>query len=163
MRRIDAKLDLIGEQMSVDDERSPSGIEPHLAQHGRISYITIPARDPITSAVFYEAVFGWTLTPPDDVRVSWELGPRDNERVPFSDTPTGLIGAFVAERGPSADGVLVHIYVEDIEQVIREIEERGCEIVDPVHDDGGMRWALFRDPGRNVVAIWSAGSSSHMV
>lgn len=142
--------------MPDDSELLPGGVEPHLARHGKIAYIAIPARDPITSGVFYEAVFGWTLRPPDDERVAWTLGPRDNERVPFSDTPAGIIGAFVAARGPSSDGVLVQIYVEDIEGVLREIEARGCEVVEMVRTEGGIRVAQFRDPGGNVVGIWEA-------
>lgn len=140
--------------MLDDSERAPVGVEPHLAHHGKVAYIAIPARDPITSAVFYEAVFGWTLRPPAGERVSHTLGPRDNHRVPFSDTPSGLIGAFVASRGPSLDGVLLHIYVQDIEDVLREIEARGCEIRDPVHVEDGIRVALFQDPGGNFIGIW---------
>lgn len=146
--------------MSNEGERRPEGIEPYLAQHGKVSFIAIPARDPITSGVFYEAVFGWRLSPPDEVRVAWTLEPRDNERVPFSDTGSGLIGAFVAGRGPSSDGVLLHLYVADIEEAIREIEARGCEVIEPVHEDHGVRVALFRDPGRNVVGIWQSSSAS---
>jgi len=138
---------------------NPESVETHLAQHGRVSYIEIPARDPITSAVFYEAVFGWTLSPPDGERIANTLGPRDDARVPFSDAPAGLIGAFVAARGASPDGVALHIYVEDIEEVLREIEGRGCEIVDPLHAEGDLRVAQFRDPGGTTVGIWerSAG------
>lgn len=137
-----------------NDSELPAAVEAHLARHGRVSYIEIPARDPITSAVFYESVFGWRLIPPDGERVAYTLGPRDNARVPFSDTPTGLIGAFVAARGPSSDGPVLYIYVEDIEGVLREIEARGCEILEPMHTEGGVRLARFQDPGRNVVGIW---------
>jgi len=145
--------------MSDDVEDLPVGVEPHLARHGRVSHITIPARDPITSAVFYEAVFGWTLDPPDGERVTNTLGPRDNARVPFSDTPSGLVGAFVAARAPSSDGPLLHIYVEDIEEVVREIEARGCQIVAPMRTEGGVRVATFHDPGGNVVGIWQRAVS----
>lgn len=124
-----------------------------------VSFLAIPARDPITSAVFYEAVFGWTLTPPEGERVANTLGPRDNARVPFSDTSAGVSGAFVAARGPSADGPLLHIYVDDIEQVLREIEARGCEIVESIHVEGDIRVATFRDPGRNVVGIGEHAAS----
>lgn len=143
--------------MPDDSELLPSDFEPHLARHGKVAYIAIPARDPITSAVFYEAVFGWMLSPPDAERVSYTLGPRDNQRVPFSDTSGGLIGAFVAALGPSSDGVLLQIYVEDIEGILREIEARGCEVMEPVRTEDGIRVAQFRDPGRNVVGIWEAG------
>lgn len=132
----------------------PGGIEAHLAIPGKVSYIAIPARDPITSGVFYEAVFGWTLSAPDEARVAWTLGPRDNERVPFSDVAGGLAGAFVATRGASPDGVVLYVYVEDLDGALREIEARGCEVIEPAQSDGGVRTALFRDPGGNVIGIW---------
>ena len=142
--------------MPEDPELRSGGIESHLARHGSVAFIAIPARDPITSAVFYEAVFDWTLSPPDDVRVQWTLGPWDNERVPFTDAAGGMSGAFVAARGPSSDGVLLHIYVEDIEGALREIEARGCEVVRPVRSEGGVEVAEFRDPGGNSVGICEA-------
>lgn len=144
--------------LSEDPKRLPDGVDPHLAQHGRVAYVAIPARDPITSGVFYEAVFGWTLSPQEDERVWYTLGPRDSQRVPFSDTASGLIGAFVASRGPSSDGVLIQIYVDDIQGVVAEIEGRGQEIVQPVQTEGGISVAQFRDPGGNVIGIWEATS-----
>lgn len=142
--------------MSDDAEASTGGVESHLAHHGKVAFIAIPARDPITSAVFYEAVFGWTLSPPDDERVKWTLGPWDNERVPFTDSAGALSGAFVAARGPSSDGMLLHIYVEDIEGALREIEARGCEILRPESSEGDVKVAEFRDPGGNTVGICQA-------
>jgi len=140
--------------MTKHSQSVPEIVDPHLAHHGKVAYIEIPARDPITSAVFYEAVFGWTLSPPDGERVSHTLGPRDNARVPFSDTPSGLIGAFVAARGPSPDGPGLYIYVDDIDGILQEIEARGCDILEPVRTEGGIRVARFRDPGRNDVGVW---------
>jgi len=141
----------------ADSGLLPGGVEPHLAQHGKVAYIEIPARDPITVGVFYEAVFGWTLNAPDDVRVAYILEPRDNQRVPFSDTANGLIGAFVADRGPSSDGVSLHLYVDDIEHIILEVESRDLEVVQALRVQDGIRVAQFRDPGGNVIGIWQAG------
>ena len=143
--------------MAEESAQIPEGVEPHLATHGKVAYIEIPARDPITSGVFYEAVFGWTLTSVPDDRVSYILGPRDNQRVPFNDSPTGLVGAFVAGRGPSTDGVSLNIYVEDIQATIQEIEGRGCEIVEALRPEGSLRVARFRDPGGNIVGVWEVG------
>lgn len=140
--------------MPDESELLTGGVESHLAHHGKVAYVAIPARDPITSAVFYEAVFGWTLDPPDDKRVVWELEPWDNTQVPFSDVANGIVGVFTGTRGASSDGVLLGIYVNDIEGTLREIESRGCEVVEPVHLEGAIRIARFRDPGGNVVGIW---------
>jgi uncharacterized protein len=144
--------------MADHPEMVPGGAESHLTHHGRVAYITIPARDPITSGVFYEAVFGWTLSPSEGDRVAWTLGPSDNDRVPFADAPDGLVGAFVAARGPAPDGVLLHLYVEDSEGILAEIEARGCEIVEPLRVEGRHRLARFRDPGGNVIGIWETSA-----
>jgi len=146
--------------MPDGSDRHSTEVETHLAHHGRVSYLEIPARDPITSGVFYEAVFGWTLSPPDAERVAYTLGPRDNSRIPFSDTSTGLIGAFVAARGPSSEGLAIHIYVDDIEGVVREVEARGCEILEPVRVEAGIRVAQFRDPGKNVIGVWEKSATA---
>lgn len=126
-----------------------------LPRHGAVASIAIPARDPITSAVFYEAVFGWTLSAPDEERVAWTLGPWDNQQVPFRDA-SGLRGAFVAARGSSSDGILFDIYVDDLESVAREVEARGCPILEPMRTHGGITMARFRDPGGNIVGIRGA-------
>lgn len=145
--------------MAEDSKSVHDDVEPHLARHGKVAYIEIPARDPITSAVFYEAVFGWTLSPTVGERVTHTLGPSENARVPFRDVPSGLIGAFVAARGASPDGLVLHIYVEDLESVLDEIEARGCEILERMHPEGGINLAQFRDPGGNVVGIWEGAAS----
>lgn len=100
------------------------------------------------------------LTAPDDERVSWTLGPRENARVGFSDVPDGLVGAFVAGRGPSEDGVVIHLYVQDIAGVLQEIEARGGEIVRPLRVEGDLRVAEFRDSGGNIIGVWEAGASA---
>ncbi|MCK9486465.1 MAG: VOC family protein [Dehalococcoidia bacterium] len=143
----------------TDAAELPPGLEPHLASHGKVSYIAIPARDPITSGVFYEAVFGWTLSPLEDERVWYTLGPRDSQRVPFSDTDSGLVGAFVADRGATSDGVLFQIYVDDLEAVMLEVHARDLEVVDEPHTEDGITAARFRDPGGNVIGVWTAAGA----
>ena len=41
--------------MADHESGTPGGVEPHLVRHGKVAYVEIPARDPITSAVSYEA------------------------------------------------------------------------------------------------------------
>ncbi|MDA0815271.1 MAG: hypothetical protein O2924_01685 [Chloroflexi bacterium] len=44
--------------------------------------------------------------------------------------------------------------MEDIDHVLEEIEARGCEILEPVHTEQGVRVAQFQNPGGNVIGIW---------
>lgn len=60
---------------------------------------------------------------------------------------------------PLPTGRLLYIYVEDLDRILQEIESRGCEILEPVHFERGVRVAQFRDPGRNVTGIWERAAN----
>jgi predicted enzyme related to lactoylglutathione lyase len=112
--------------------------------HGKVSYMQIPAVDGVALALFYQKVFGWEL-PGDD---------NPNHRS-FSDASGELIGAFDTEFEASADpGVLPFISVDNIDATVEVITREGGEIVKPVHDEGDLKVATFRDPQRNVIGIW---------
>jgi hypothetical protein len=57
--------------------------EPRAFRRGGISYLRIPADDPLRSATFYEAVFGWTVD-------------TDREEPSFEDGTVHVIGHFRA-------------------------------------------------------------------
>ena len=118
----------------------------HLFEHGRVSYIQLPATNVRGSADFYASVFGW------------EVGSGDNEHLSFSDATRGMIGAWVTERVSSQEaGVLPYIYVHGIDVVLEKIRSRGGEIVKPPYAEGDLWVATFRDPGGNVIGIWQQG------
>jgi len=117
--------------------------ENRLARHGHVSYLEIPACDMKQSAAFYEAVFGW------------EIRGRETGRLSFDDRSGDLIGRWVTSRLPAREsGMLPYIYVDRIDEVIRELVAHGGAIVKPKYAEGDLWVATFRDPAGNVLGIW---------
>jgi hypothetical protein len=118
----------------------------HLFEHGRLSYIQIPATNVRASADFYASIFGW------------EVGGDDANHLSFSDPTRGMIGAWVTERVSAQDsGVLPYIYVHGIDAVLERIKSLGGETVKPIYAEGDLWVATLRDPGGNVIGIWQQG------
>ena len=118
----------------------------HLFEHGRLSYVQIPATDVRASGDFYAGVFGW------------EVGSGGDKHLGFSDATRGMIGAWMTDRVSSRDaGVLLYIYVHGIDAVVEQIRKRGGEIIKPPYAEGDLWVATFRDPGGNEVGVWQQG------
>jgi uncharacterized protein len=125
---------------------SPETERQHLFEHGRLSYLQIPATNVRASAEFYASAFGW------------EVGTGGDEHLSFSDATRGMIGAWVTDRISSREsGVLPYIYVHGIDAVLERIRSLGGEIVKPVYPEGDLWIATFRDPGGNLIGIWQRG------
>ena len=125
-------------------ETDSAGVERHLARHGRVSYLQIPAPDPMALAAFYAAVFGWAT------------GGRP-EHVSFRDPTGDLIGSFSPDLEPAAiPGFLPHIYVEDIEATVQAVVAHGGEVVMFPSETDGLLNAEFRDPAGNHLGLWQS-------
>ena len=131
--------------MTRGQSANDSGVQANLARHGKLSYLQIPARDPLALAAFYASVFGWTV--------------GDNPaHVSFRDASGELIGAFVTNLVPAGEpGVLPYVYVEGIDAILESITENGGTVVRAPYPEGGLWVATFRDPDRNVIGIWQGG------
>ena len=116
----------------------------HLFEHGRLSYLQIPATNVRASGDFYASVFGW--------------GKGNDDHLSFSDATRSMIGAWVTERVSSQDaGVLPYIYVHGIDSLLEQIRKHGGEIVKPPYPEGDLWVATFQDPAGNVIGIWQQG------
>src|SRR5579862_1448429 len=125
---------------------TPGTERRHLFEHGRLSYLQIPATNVRASSEFYASVFGW------------EVGDGSEEHLSFSDATRNMIGAWATDLVSSREaGVLPYIYVRGIDAVLERIKSRGGEIVKPVYAEGNLWVATFRDPGGNVIGIWQQG------
>jgi predicted enzyme related to lactoylglutathione lyase len=110
---------------------------PHFA-HGQLTYLQIPAADPMRSAAFYEAVFGWRI-----------------ERPYASFEAPGILGQWVDDREPAPDaGPMLWITVDDVERALAAVGARGGETLAPPAPDGPSRiLATIRDPGGNAIGL----------
>ena len=113
-----------------------------LARQGKLSYIQIPARDTVALAKFYEAVFGWTISP----------GRPDH--VSFQDAAGDLIGAFVTQWTPGEPGILPYISVDDVDAALTSITANDGSVHTAPYPEGNLTVARFRDPAGNVVGVW---------
>jgi predicted enzyme related to lactoylglutathione lyase len=118
----------------------------HLFEHGRLSYVQIPATNVRASGDFYASVFGW------------EVGPGGENHLSFSDSTRAMIGAWMTDRVASqGSGVLLYIYVHGIDAILERIRARSCEIIKSPYAEGDLWVATFRDPGGNEIGIWQQG------
>jgi predicted enzyme related to lactoylglutathione lyase len=132
--------------MAANENPQRGTVDKGLARHGHVSYLEIPAVDAGLSAVFYEAVFGWSIHR------------RDTGRHSFDDGSGNLIGAWVTGRAVSREpGLVPYIYVDRIDDVVERVVARGGEIVKPPYAEGDLWVATFRDPAGNLIGLWQAG------
>jgi predicted enzyme related to lactoylglutathione lyase len=118
----------------------------HLFEHGRLSYVQIPATNVRASGDFYASVFGW------------EIGTGGENHLSFSDSTRGMIGAWMTDRVASpGTGVLLYIYVHGIDAVLERIRASRCEIIKSPYAEGDLWVATFRDPGGNEIGVWQQG------
>jgi uncharacterized protein len=116
--------------------------EPLVFRVGGISFLQIPAPDPLRAASFYEAAFGWSV--------------RDDPVEPAFEDGTGhVIGHFVADQPVAGEaGVRPYVYVENVDETLEKVAANGGAVVTPPYAEGDLRVATFRDPAGNVVGVW---------
>src|SRR5205807_9971830 len=119
--------------------------EPRVFRLGGISYVRIPAQDPARSAVFYEAVFGWSVR-------------GDREDPSFEDGTGHVIGHFVPDLPVAGEtGVRPYIFVEDVGETLDNVIAHGGEVETAPYPEGDLTVATFRDPSGNGGGPWPHG------
>jgi hypothetical protein len=122
--------------------------DPTVFRPGGVSYLRIPAEDPVRAAAFYEAVFGWKVS-----------GKRESPS--FADASGHVIGHFMAELPVAGDaGVRPYIYVDSVDDTIEKLLAHGGETVTAPYPEGNLSVATFRDPAGNVVGLWQRVNGS---
>lgn len=114
-----------------------------LARPGGLSYVHLPATDVGQAARFYAGVFGWAVRD------------ADSDRPSFDDGTGHVAGAWMTDQEVNRKpGILLYIYVDDIDDAVRRIVGAGGTIVAAPEDEGTLRVARFRDPSGNVLGLW---------
>src|ERR1035441_10514191 len=111
---------------------------------GGVSYLHIPAPDPLRSAAFYRAVFGWSI--------------RDDPDAPDFEDGTGhVIGHFIRDLAVAGDaGYLPYVYVDSVDETVDKVTANGGTIVRPRFSEGDLWVATIRDPAGNLLGTWQS-------
>ena len=133
--------------MSEETPASTAGeghsVDARLTTPGAITYLHIPAADVRQAATFYREVFGWEINNPDSGRPS------------FDDASGHLSGAWISDYPVAREpGLLLYIYVDQIDKTTTRILAHGGEIVTQPFPEGLLTVATFRDPAGNVIGLW---------
>lgn len=108
----------------------------------KINYIEFKAADLDAIKTFYGQCFGWEFV---------DYGP---DYVAFT-KESGLDGGFARTEEPIANGVLIVLYHENLEEIKTAVEEHGGTISQDIFSFPGGRRFHFIDPAGNELAIWS--------
>jgi predicted enzyme related to lactoylglutathione lyase len=133
----------VSQDEAQETQSTSAGVDARLVRPAGISYLHIPADDVREAAAFYEGVFGWNVHG------------QDSERPSFDDGTGHVSGAWMSDQAISREpGLLPYIYVEHVEEVVREIVAHGGEVVRDPYPEGNLTVATFRDPAGNVMGLW---------
>ena len=111
-----------------------------------VVHIEIPSSDFERSGTFYNALFGWKITPiPEMNYATWE--PEEGPGGGFSpideDTKVGEI--------------LIHVASDDIEADLQKAQSLGGTIVRHKSEIPGIGWwGVFKDPMGNSIAVYTS-------
>ncbi|MEX2319663.1 MAG: VOC family protein [Bauldia sp.] len=104
-----------------------------------IDYVEFVSPDLARSRAFFEAAFGWAFT---------DYGPS---YVAFD--KAGIAGGFA--RSEDKADPLVILFADDLDAAEAAVIAAGGEVVVPQFDFPGGRRFHLREPGGNVLAVWS--------
>jgi predicted enzyme related to lactoylglutathione lyase len=106
-----------------------------------INYVEFSSPDLAASRAFFEKAFGWRFT---------DYGPS---YLAFGEA--GVDGGF-ARGDDKVVPPLVILYADDLDAAEAAMLAAGGKVVTPQYDFPGGRRFHFREPGGNVLAVWSA-------
>jgi predicted enzyme related to lactoylglutathione lyase len=122
---------------------------PHrfaLLARPRVCYLQIPATEPMQSAAFYEKVFGWNIRH------------RGTSQPAFDDATGDVSGSwFTNLKTWREPGLIVSIWVDDIEATLRQVKACGGTVLEgPQPDSPGSTSmiATFLDPAGNPIGLY---------
>jgi predicted enzyme related to lactoylglutathione lyase len=121
-------------------------------QMNPVNWFEIPANDLDRAKAFYEYVFGVELSLQD-------LGPLRMAWFPMAQDAPGAAGTLAQspEYTPSHAGTLVYFSADNIEDVLKRVEEKGGKILSPRKGIGEYGFvAHFEDCEGNRVALHSS-------
>jgi predicted enzyme related to lactoylglutathione lyase len=111
-----------------------------------VVHVEIPAANQEAVGKFYEALFGWKITPMPEMNYTmWEAGDGSGGGFPS-----------ISDENPAGQ-VTVYIDSDDIEADLKKVEKLGGKVLHPKTEVPGFGWyGLFKDPTGNVLAVYTS-------
>lgn len=111
-------------------------------REGSIVHVEIHSSDPTRTREFYSETFGWEFQ--DIPNMEYMMWKAANE-------PAGGLTKH-GEKGPM---VLNYILADDIERTLEKVASSGGTVLEKKTEIPGFGWwALFREPGGTVMALY---------
>lgn len=104
-----------------------------------INYIEFQSNQFEQSKSFFEKAFGWSYV---------DYGPDYSEI-----RDAGVTGGL--ERTESIEAPLVILKTDQLEATLEQVQANGAVIVKPIFSFPGGRRFHFKEPGGNILAVWS--------
>lgn len=123
----------------------------------RVVHFEMVADDPARCQKFYESVFGWKIQ-------KWE-GPQDYWLISTGEEKEPGIDGGLAKRGdsPLPQAVVNTVDVDSVDQIIKNVEAAGGEIIMPKGPVPGVGWlTYFKDTEGNIFGAMEADESAPM-
>lgn len=112
---------------------------------GSIIHVELSSDDPDGTEAFYADAFGWAFE---------AVGGMDYTMWRSADPPFG--GLVAAEAVPDVPPVLCYLQTDDLADTVEALEGAGGEVVSEDEVAGMGVFAVFREPGGVVEAVWQA-------
>ena len=109
----------------------------------KIDYVEFQTPEIADSKAFFAKAFGWPFT---------DYGP---DYASFERSSAGIDGGFGKQEGGEPQPVLIILKTDDLAAAEAEVVAAGGEIVTPAFDFPGGRRFHFREPGGNILGVWS--------
>jgi predicted enzyme related to lactoylglutathione lyase len=120
--------------------------EHRVFRHNGVSYLHIPAPDPVRAVAFYRAVFAWNIRDDDDHPPAFEDGSGH------------VIGHFIPDLPVAGDaGHIPYVYVEAVDEILDKVTANGGSIVRSPFPEGDLLVATIHDPAGNLLGVWQRG------
>jgi len=123
---------------------SPEAPHP-VFRNGGLSYLRIPAPDPLALAGFYVTVFGWRVR-------------TDGDAPAFEDGSGHVIGHFRADLAVAGTvGFTPYVFVADLDATLATAAAEGGILFTAPYAEGDLWVATLLDPAGNLVGLWQRG------